>query len=139
MEYRFTHNDIGQAVAHLNMEAEAFAHWLNIEMGKSNLAALKKILKASEQIIGRTLWDFDYTGSEFNLELSRQNARICANSALAGESAEQGDFSETDNMDDEPAWDDDDVNETDMGLVAHCGIEDFRDLLSAWIGFLEEK
>ncbi|NQZ32744.1 MAG: YacL family protein [Oceanospirillaceae bacterium] len=145
MEYRFTRNDLDQPVARLNMEAEAFSHWLNIEMGSSNLVALKKLATAISELLAGKLWQYDLEGREFYLELSRVQATVSANSVLQqraqaeGEPDEQSDVDEYDEYESEfsDEFDEGGYQETDSGLVASCGLEDFETLILAWIVYLE--
>ena len=136
MEYSFTHNDIGEPVAQLNMEAEAFGHWLNIEMSGADASALAKVVGAVEQLSTADIYQFECSGREFHLELSRHQARVSANALLE----------ETPNdvhpEDDKPldGWDVNDYDElaiTSSGLVGSCGLEDFEQLITAWREFLQ--
>ena len=102
MEYSFSRNDIGRPVAQLNMEAEAFSHWLNIEMSSGNTADLHKIAVAVAQLLAGQLWQFELEGREFYLQLNRQQASISANTVLQQrlESEQQVDFTSKDQDDD---------------------------------------
>lgn len=145
MEYRFTRNDIDQPVARLNMEAEAFSHWLNIEMGNTNLVALKTLANAVSELLAGKLWQYELEGREFYLELSRVQATVSANSVLQhraqaeGEPGALDDQEEYDEYESEfsDEFDEGGYQETDSGLVASCGLEDFQTLILAWIVYLE--
>ncbi|MCJ8339463.1 MAG: YacL family protein [Pseudomonadales bacterium] len=144
MEYSFSRNDIDQPVARLNMEAEAFSHWLNIEMCSDNTADLQKIALAVAQLLAGQLWQFEFEGREFHLQLSRQQASISANTVLQQrlEAEQQDDFgcqSQDDDLDDEYSDEYQELSETESGLVSSCGLEDFQLLLMAWISYVEVK
>ncbi|GEM_PF-431784 len=144
MEYSFSRNDLGRPVAQLNMEAEAFSHWLNIEMSSGNTADLHKIAVAVAQLLAGQLWQFEFEGREFHLQLNRQQANISANTVLQQrlESEQQDDFGleyQDDDYEDEYSDEYQELTETESGLVSSCGLEDFQQLLMAWISYLEVK
>ncbi|MEH6444312.1 MAG: YacL family protein [Oceanospirillaceae bacterium] len=138
MEYSFTRNDIGQPVARLNMEGEAFAHWLNIEMSsKHSHTQLAKVALAVEQLLVGSQWQYECEGREFFLELTRDQAIVKANAVIeqADElTSEQDDYEFSS---DEYAEDEQDFHVSESGLVASCGLEDFQQLLAAWIRYLQ--
>jgi uncharacterized protein YacL (UPF0231 family) len=138
MEYSFTRNDLNYPVARLNMEAEAFAHWLNIEMSRTNDAQLQKIAIAVTELLQGRGWQYDFSGREFHLELSRQQAIVSANAIL-----EQRESDDIEEREFEEQYDDefsDDYEESELtdgaaGLTASCGLEDFNILILAWIEY----
>ena len=137
MEYSFSRNDIGQPVAELNMEAEAFAHWLNIEMSTANFVELSKISEAIEQLFNAQIWQFECTGREFHLELNREQACVSANAVL--QQNDDFELSGEDEFDSEIEEYEQELAVTSSGLVASCGLEDFQQLLLAWIRFLQSE
>jgi len=145
MEYSFSRDDNDDPVAYLNMEAEAFGHWLNIEMGESNLDDLRDVFIATGKVLQGTLENFSHTGREFTLELNADQARVRANALIADRGkSDDGDFgddadSDSDDMADDNQYDEEALAGTDSGSSAHGGIEDFHELLCGWVVFLEEK
>ena len=144
MEYSFSRDDNDEPVAYLNMEAEAFGHWLNIEMGESNLDDLRDIFIATGKVLQGTLENFSHTGRELTLELNSDQARVRANALIADGKSDEADFgddndSTSDDMADDNQYDEDELGATDSGSSAHGGIEDFHELLCSWVVFLEEK
>jgi uncharacterized protein YacL (UPF0231 family) len=145
VEYSFTRNDIGQPVARLNMEGEAFAHWLNIEMSsKHSHTQLAKIALAVENLLVGTQWQYECEGREFFLELTRDQAIVKANAVIeqADElTIEQDDYDfsidEADGYVDDYGEGEQDLHVSESGLVASCGLEDFQQLLAAWIRYLQ--
>jgi uncharacterized protein YacL (UPF0231 family) len=141
VEYSFTRNDIGQPVARLNMEGEAFAHWLNIEMSsKHSHTQLAKIALAVEHLLVGTQWQYECEGREFFLELTRDQAIVKANAVIeqADElTSEQDDYDFSSDEADEYPEDEQDLHVSESGLVASCGLEDFQQLLAAWIRYLQ--
>ncbi|NRA19297.1 MAG: YacL family protein [Oceanospirillaceae bacterium] len=146
MEYRFTRNDLDQPVARLNMEAEAFSHWLNIEMGSTNLVTLKRLATAVSELLAGKRWQYELEGREFFLELSRVQATVSANSVLQQRSQAEGEPTAIDELDEydeyeadfSDEFDEGGYQETDSGLVASCGLDDFQTLLRAWVAYLED-
>lgn len=150
MEYSFSRDDNDEPVAYLNMEAEAFGHWLNIEMGESNLDDLRDVFIATGKVLQGTLENFSHTGREFTLELNSDQARVSANALIAergksgdadfGDDNDSDDMADhSDDMADDNEYDDEALAGTDSGSSAHGGIEDFHELLCGWVVFLEEK
>jgi uncharacterized protein YacL (UPF0231 family) len=139
VEYSFSRNDIDRAQAQLNMEAEAFGHWLSIEMSSHSEAQLQKIVVAIEQLHNRQLYEYEHAGREFHLTLNREGASVSANNLL-DDSFDLPAYSESDDelaeqFDDQQ---DDELSDVHSGLVAHCGLEDFQLLIVAWIAFLQD-
>ena len=90
------------------------------------------------------LWEFEFEGREFHLQLNRLQASISANTVLQQrlEAEQQDDFgcqSQDDDLDDEFSDEYQELSETESGLVSSCGLEDFQLLLMAWISYVEVK
>lgn len=155
MEYRFSRNDIGQPIAVMNMEAEAFSHWLAIEVNDSHKAQLQKIMVAVDRLLSAQQWDFEYIGREFHLSLTRTSATVTANSVLqqrretSNEAFDNDPDAEMEGDLEGSEWDEvvdfDDYHaefdcfETESGLVASSGLEDFKVLIQAWLEYLEMR
>jgi len=138
VEYSFSRNDLDRAQAQLNMEAEAFGHWLSIEMSSHSEVQLQKIVVAIEQLLSRQLYEYEHTGREFHLTLNREGASVSANNLL-DDNGNLPVFSESDDeLEEFEDEQDDELNDVHSGLVAHCGLEDFQLLIVAWIAFLQE-
>ncbi|MGB1237814.1 MAG: YacL family protein [Pseudomonadales bacterium] len=135
MEYSFTRDDLERPVARMNMEAEAFGHWLNIELaGAAATAQLEAIAHAVDALLIGQRWDYEWRGREFLLRLSRDRAEVVANALL-----QRDHFSVADDEDiDSELLDDEDVEDgTGAGLSAHCGLQDFAQLIRAWRDYSE--
>ena len=138
MEYSFVRNDLNYPVARLNMEAEAFAHWLNIEMSRANDAQLQKIAIAVTELLQGRGWQFEFEGREFHLELNRQQALVSANRILeqqANMDQEEHEFDEQYDDEFSDEYQESELSDGAAGLVASCGLEDFKVLLLAWIDY----
>lgn len=135
MEYSFSRDDIEQPIAQLNMEAEAFGHWLSIEMGERNMAQLSSLITVVAQLLAGEKWQYQLVGREFSLQLSRDQAVVQSNSIMQA--------SESDAMEYDADEYDDGLGEMEMlsdaqsGLIASCGLEDFQQLLLAWYKYVE--
>jgi len=130
MEYSFTRNDFDDPVAKLNMEAEAFGHWLNIEMSRANDVELQKIAASVAELLKGLGWQHEFAGREFHLEIDRQQVTVSANALLEQRITENPEFDEEFSDDEE-----DELSDGAAGLVASCGLEDFQILLLAWIEY----
>ncbi len=142
MEYSFKRDDIDQPIAALNMEAEAFGHWLSIEMGERNVSQVAQVIEAVSQLLAGSRWQYQLQGREFSLQLTRDQAVVQAN-ALMQKEEHYGHANElADYLDDEFSAggefdDDDELAETSAGLSASSGLEDFGQLMRAWSDFIK--
>ena len=105
---------------------------------------VQKIALAVAQLLAGQLWQFEFEGREFHLQLNRQQASISANTVLQQrlEAEQQDDVAseyQDDDLDDEYSDDYQELTATESGLVSSCGLEDFQLLLMAWISYVEVK
>jgi uncharacterized protein YacL (UPF0231 family) len=141
VEYSFSMSDINRPQARLNMEAEAFGHWLSIEMASHSEVALENLALAIIQLRQGQFYEFEYQGREFLMHLNREQAVVTANTVLQN-SPEQLYHQESSLDDAEYSFEDSDdgsdyINDNSSGLTASCGLEDFQRLLNAWISYLK--
>ncbi|UTW11323.1 YacL family protein [Marinobacterium rhizophilum] len=115
MEYTFGRDDIGRYFAEFSMGHEAFGRWLNEELGQDP-QRLEQLLSVIEQLHNRQIREYRLDGSEFSLELDREEVRVRAHSL--DDSADDTGLEDLEFYDDE--------------LEAGCGLDDFRDVLKAW-------
>jgi len=115
VDYTFGRDDAGRYDAEFSMGHEAIGRWLCEELGQDK-AQLEQLLDAIGQLQQRRLMEYRLEGSEFSLELDREEVRVRAHS-LDGASDDTG-------LDDLDFYDDE--------LEAGCGLDDFRDVLQAW-------
>lgn len=115
MEYTFGRDDIGRYFAEFSMGHEAFGRWLSEELGQER-QRLEQLLDAIEQLRNRQIREYRLDGSEFSLELDREEVRVRAHSL--DDNADSTDLEDLHFYDDE--------------LEAGCGLDDFRDVLVAW-------
>ncbi len=118
MDYEFLTDTVDRPIARLSMDHEALGNWLTWELG-SNPANLANVLSALEQLQTRKIWEFEQQGAEFNLQLTREEARVQANSMFQ-DGAELAD----------------DIDFYDSEAQAHCGLDDFSALIKAWCEFV---
>lgn len=134
MEYSFQRDDLDRPVATLNMEAEAFAHWLNIELaGSAAIADIAKLHCGIDQVRSGQCWQYEWPATEFHLTVSRTEVEVSAN-LLLQHSAFDDAQAEDDGFDDEELPE----GATSAGLAASSGLEDFIQLLDAWSDFLQQ-
>lgn len=115
MEYTFGRDDIGRYFAEFSMGHEAIGRWLCEELGQDQ-KQLQQLLDTIGQLQQRQLMEYRLDGSEFSLELDREEVRVRAHSL-------------DDTTDDTGLEDLDFYNDE---LEAGCGLDDFRDVLQAW-------
>lgn len=138
MEYSFKRDDIDQPIAQLNMEAEAFGHWLSIEMGERNIYQVTEVIGAVAQLLEGSRWQYQLQGREFSLELTRDQALVKANALAQNEDR----FDFCDELDDELEGSDElddegeSLGEASAGLIANSGLEDFGQLMNAWSDYI---
>lgn len=123
MDFRFYYNERQLPCAQLSMDHEAFGLWLTDEISddQTNLSA---VLAAVDAILNGQRSDYEAQGHDFTLLLSRDDARVIANTLLDDHTAEE--------------LQDEDLDIYDAESHAECGLEDFRDLLIEWRDFLED-
>jgi len=118
MEYDFYSDEYGQPCANFSMDHEAFGLWLVNEISR-DLSLIEKILADISTLKSRQRWDASYTGTEFSLYLSQDEATVTANS-----------------LDLEPENLAEDLELYDAESFAGCGLEDFSEMLNAWLEFI---
>jgi hypothetical protein len=115
VEYTFGRDDTGRYFAEFSMGHEAIGRWLCEELGQ-NKEQLEQLLDAIGQLQQHRLREYRLDGSEFSLEIDREDVRVRAHSLDDG--------SDDTGLDDLDFYNDE--------LEAGCGLDDFRDVLQAW-------
>ena len=115
MEYDFHKNLYGECEAKLSMGHEAFAAWLN-EVA-SNTERCAQFLALAE-ISRRGLTEYTHEGDAYSLSFNSGEVHIKAHVLTAQCHIE------------------DDLDFYDDELGAHCGLDDFIQLLQAWSEFI---
>lgn len=142
VEYSFKRDDLDQPIAQLNMEAEAFGHWLSIEMTPRHQYQLDRLREAVAQLLAGQRSDYQLQGMEFSLQLNRDQVLVQANTVAQRMRSfddcylNQSDYADIDLDDHYVDSDDEELSDASAGLVASCGLEDFRQLISAWSEFI---
>jgi len=126
VDFQLTTDDIGRPVAILDFEAEAFGHWLSSELaGSAAKLQVQQIISALEQLEARTRWDYYWQGQCFDLQVEDTEVTLAHHSVLQGDEL----FDEYAEME---------LEDSDSGLMARCGLEDFTPLMLAWQRHLQE-
>ncbi|MDG6894060.1 YacL family protein [Volucribacter amazonae] len=121
MDFQFSQY-LGQTLVKCSMEHEAFAHWLNTEIN-ANLNLAQQILTQLNP--SQCLQVKMIEGKEYSLYIDQQQVICQANSLAFGtETALQLEQ---------------DLHYYDSESVASCGLEDFIQLLEAYIAFHTAK
>lgn len=120
MEFDFKKDYFSEkAMVKLSMGHEAFATWLEQEGQKKDW--VNDLLVKIEALQKCELTEYKLVGSEFDLYLNREEARV-VNHSLHGSESE--------------LEDDNDLHFYDQEIEADCGLEDFLHLISSWSAFI---
>lgn len=122
MEYQFYQGNRGP-VAELSMEQAAIGRWLSDEIG-NDTDRISGLLHNIEQIQDGIFEALDINGKEFILSLNRDEVEIKANS-----------IAENFDDDSQEQMSADGLNFYDSEDIAGCGLDDFKDLLIAWLEY----
>lgn len=106
----------------ISMEQAALGTWVQESLGSDNVA-IKQIMDEIAQLKQHQKEEYRLTGEEMTLTLTREDACVCANSAMMDYNDELQD----------------DMNYYDAESVAVCGLEDFEGLLQAWQQFINGR
>ncbi|MEH6824010.1 MAG: YacL family protein [Motiliproteus sp.] len=118
MDYEFSTDPIGNHVARCSMGHEALGSWLTAEIG-TNHRQISTLFEAVQRLQQRQAWEFQLEGTEYALELTRDEAIVRAHSL----------FADADELTDAQDY-------YDAESLAQCGLEDFAELLHAWRQFI---
>ncbi len=128
MEYHFTTDFTSKPKAKCSMDHEAFGHWLTEEVSnkKDRITKLNEGIKNIELGVQKT---FLLEGSDYALKLTREDAII---------SATDIGFQGFDDLiyDEDVDFEIDELALDDQQGHAMCGLEDFKELISAWQDFI---
>ena len=123
MDYRFFYNERQLPCARLSMDHEAFGQWLTDELANDSLR-LKDLLAAIKELEAGERREYEWTGHDFLLRLTRDDAEVVALELLQEHTLEE--------------LQEEDMDFYDAESRSICGLEDFRDLLIEWRDFLED-
>lgn len=120
MEFDFKKDYFSEkATVKLSMGHEAFATWLEQEGQKKDW--VNELLVKIEALQKRELTEYKLAGSEFDLYLNIEEARVVNHSLHDSQSELE---------------DDNDLHFYDQEIEAECGLEDFLNLISSWSEFI---
>lgn len=123
MEYDFIHDTItGNAIAKFSSDHEVIGPWLEVEIGR-NAKALEETLIAIDNVSSGAKKEQVIVGTEYTLNIGKNDASIETNASLNGEST-LPEALQSDDLD------------FDMLNSASCGLEDFRAMLTSWARFI---
>ncbi|MEH6579272.1 MAG: YacL family protein [Amphritea sp.] len=122
MDYEFSYDLTGAFCAEFTMGHEALGYWLTNEL-EDNQTLATSIFNAISQLQTKQRWDYVLEGTEYNLLLSRDDATVRAHALDSS-------------FDDELETD---LDFYDDESTASCGLDDFLDILKAWLLFVNEK
>lgn len=116
MDYEFQRDLMGRFEAHFSMGHEALGNWLTQEISDD-----KQLAQSILQIIrnNQGFWQYKQSGKEYDLLLTHEEAEVRAHAL---------------EMEDEDIPEELEV--FDAGSIAHCGLDDFIELLEAWTEFI---
>jgi len=108
-----------KATVKLSMGHEAFGTWL--EQEGQNKQWVEDLLLVISQLQLHKITEYKLTGSEFNLYLTIEEAKISNHSLYES---------------DDSLEDANELNFYDQEIQAECGLEDFLNLLESWLAFI---
>lgn len=121
MEYEFRRNSLtGTYLATFSMDHEVLGQWFSEELGVE-LTKIQQVLAAIKDIQADKLSLWRLVGSDFTLELEREQARIFANSIGFEQEYELEEA----------------MSLYDAESEAYCGLEDFEQALLSWYEFVQ--
>jgi len=122
MEYEFIHDGLtGKAKAVFSFEHQVLGPWLEVEVSNST-DAITNILTAIDSLEKNIQQEVNISGKEYNLILTKEDASISPNAMANG----------TSELPEELLQEGVDFDEQ---MFASCGLEDFRELVTAWAHF----
>ena len=122
LDYEFSYDLTGAYCAEFTMGHEALGYWLTHELG-CNQALATSVVNAITQLQAKQRWDYQFEGSEYNLLLSRDDVTVRAHALDAS-------------LDEELETD---LDFYDDESTASCGLDDFLEILQAWLLFINER
>jgi uncharacterized protein YacL (UPF0231 family) len=122
MDYQFKTDLYGQPSAKFSMGHEAIARWLSDELS-SNQNAVRKLIDLITEIENGEVGFREFNGTEFQLTINLSGIQV---NPLEG-SFDQDDFLLEDN------------NIYEGESFAECGLTDFKEVLTAWLEFIEAR
>lgn len=122
MDFRFYINERNQPQASLSMGHEAFGDWLSHDIG-SNQTVCLQVLQWIEELEQRQRQDVEWQTQQYTLQLDREEALLSTR--------HQHD-------EDDDALSDPDLHVYQDESEAGCGLDDLRELLKAWLDFLQD-
>ena len=119
MDYEFRRNLYGRYQAEFSMGHEALGLWLTEELATDQVL-IETLLKKIDQLQRQQCWEYSQPGREFMLNMNQAGIEVRA--ALLEDMADEAP---------------DELNHYDQESQACCGLDDFRQLLEAWAGFIK--
>ena len=120
MEYTFRQSLFSQAEAKVSMEQAAFGLWLSDDMAE-NLSLTQDLLLKTKAILQEHAAPYIFHSANFHLSIDHNSVELMANTS-----------------DEEFIEQEQDLFLSDENLTAHCGIEDFYELMCAWEDYLQK-
>lgn len=122
MDYRFYINERNQPQASLSMGHEAFGDWLSHDIG-NDVAQCQQLLQWIDELTQRQRSELEWHTTQYTLQLDREEAMLTARY-------------QHDDSDD--ALSDPDLHVYQDESEAGCGLDDLRELICAWLDFLQD-
>ncbi|MBU3004581.1 YacL family protein [Paraglaciecola arctica] len=123
MDYQFSRDFLGNPVATCELECEAFGDWLSQDIAQDT-SQINLLLNIVEKLQNKQLVDYQHNGKEYHLLFDKDEVELVLNNNLIQE------MSTTD--------DDESQELSDLHIQSGCGLADFKLLLRAWQGFVDQ-
>ena len=119
MDYQFTRNELGVAIAEFEMGSEVFARWFSEELCERQ-EKIDEIRQAIEDLENRHIEQFVWQGVELRITLNADEVEV------------RSKVLDLDALDDLPEG----TELYDQEFIAGCGLDDFKQVLLSWSDFI---
>ena len=119
MDYQFTRNEQGVAIAEFEMGSEVFSRWFSEELCERQ-EKIDEIRQAIEDLENRHIDQFVWQGSELRITLNADEVEV------------RSKVLDLDALDDLPEG----TELYDQEFIAGCGLDDFKQVLLSWSDFI---
>ncbi|MGS2719059.1 UPF0231 family protein [Paraglaciecola aestuariivivens] len=117
MDYQFSRNLLGQAIATCELECEAFGDWLTNDLG-SDKTQIKALIEIINKLQNQELNHYQHVGKDYHLELDTDEVELSLNNTqISDPNFNQEEHLGSDN-------------------TTGCGLTDLLYLLNAWLDYL---
>ena len=119
MDYQFTRNELGVAIAEFEMGSEVFSRWFSEELGEQQ-EKITEIQQAIENLERQHIDQFVWQGQELRITLNADEVEV------------RSKVLDLDALEDLPEG----TELYDQEFIGGCGLDDFKQVLISWHDFI---